>query len=93
MFTTVFKTVLLLLLTTVTCDLIGFNRLKNNVSNHVQTRNLFAPADYRSQYCKWIFENYVAISHNNMWLQDLPTEPNEPTNYRLNRYKRRMASN
>ena len=68
------KYILSLLLTTVTCDLIGYNRLGNNVSNHVQTRNLFAAADYRSQFRRWIFENNVVISDSHMWLKDRPTD-------------------
>ena len=77
MFKTLFEVILSLLLSTGTCDLIGFNRLGNNVKYHVQSkdlRTLLPPADYRVQYRKWILENHIAISDDNMWQQDFTTD-------------------
>ena len=90
MFKTFFKVIVSLLLTTGTCDLIGFNRLGNNVKYHIQNSMeiLFAPADYRLQYRKWFSENNVVISDDNMWLEDVPTNKNR----RLNHYLRGMEN-
>ena len=98
MFKTLFGVILSLLLSTGTCDLIGFNRLGNNVGRHVQRQHsismetLFAHADYRVQYRNWMLENNLEISDETTFLQDISTEQHKPSNYRLNRYKRRMAS-
>ena len=56
-----------------------------NVKYHVQSmtmRSLFIPVDYRVQYRKWIVENHIAISDDNKWLQDLPTEKLSTDNHR-----------
>lgn len=91
MFKTLFGVIVSLLLTSGTCDLIGFNRLGNNVANHVQTiamENVLAPADYRLQYRKWFLENNVAISNDHTYIQKVPTVKH----YRLNHYLRRMEN-
>ena len=96
MFNTLFNVILSLLLTTGTCDLIGFNRLGNNVKYHEQSmgmRTLVAPVDYRLQYRKWILENHIVITEMyNIYLQDLPTDHHSADNHRLKSYKRTMAN-
>ena len=91
MFKTIFNVILSLLLSTATSDLIGYNRLGNNVRYHVQSmsmRNLFAPVDYRIQYHKWIRENNIFISDDNKWIQNLPT-----VNHRVKPSRKNLVDN
>ena len=54
------------------CDLIGFNRLGNNVHNHLLNGPGTANGKYQVQLFRWILENNnLSAGDKMMWLQKL----------------------
>lgn len=68
-------------------DLIGFNRLGNNVHSHRTFRNEMQVTNYEQQISRWIAQNntgrLLAMTVNQMWQRASPTRER-------NTYKQRM---
>lgn len=82
------------------CDLIGHNRLGNNVYGHLWNRPGMAKGNYQFQLFRWILEsNDLSVGDKKIWLQKigLNIRPSrnkglrrQPNN-RLHEYTRSMA--
>ena len=89
------KTSLLILLSSLLVisrgDLIGYNRLRNNIRNHSKIRGaLISKVDPRSQMFRMILYNESLSSAEKMqWLKKLYGRKYQ-SNGRLNMYKQRM---
>jgi len=89
------KTSLLILLSSLLvigrCDLIGYNRLRNNIRNHSRIRGaLISEVNPRAQLFRIILYNESLSSAEKIqWLKKLYGRKYQ-SNGRLNMYKRRM---
>ena len=85
-----------LLIGFVHCDLIGYNRLGNNVHSHHRFRNSLNRGNYRQQITNWFLENDIQVpSGNEMSIVSLQPTSGRQTrnNKRRNLYNRRMIRN
>ena len=77
------------------CDLIGYNRLGNNVRSHVLYRdgNTMAMKNYRYQlFLRMMESNNLSNSQKQQWLpKSARTSSNKRQNNRLSHYKRSMG--
>ena len=78
------------------CDLIGYNRLGNNVDSHARYRpgNEMGQKNYRFQILQWIMENNnLSVADKKIWLQKLgPSTRTTRPNSRLRGYTQSMGS-
>ena len=83
------------------CDLIGYNRLGNNVHGHLLNRPAMAKGNHHLQLFRWILDsNDLSVGEKKIWLQKLAlnTRPapvnglRERSINRLRKYTRTMAS-
>ena len=74
------------------CDLIGFNRLGNNVHSHRQFRNDISMDNYDQKVYRWVLEHNgkVSMPHSLPKIQRTTGRKNLRNNIRFNLYKQRM---
>ena len=81
-----------LLIGFVQCDLIGYNRLGNNVHSHRRFRTSVQHTNYKRQISTWFSENDVQVPAMNKFTKMQPkvTDRKMRNDRRRNLYNRRM---
>ena len=91
MFYVILLTVCSFLLSHGNCDLIGYNRLGNNINSHFRFKSGVALGNYEQQVSNWIMRHGYEGSPLAEKINQKPRHNNRRHN-RLNHYKRRMAT-